>query len=446
MIGLLGIVLIIITIILCIKDVSYGIVVFFVTRILIPESVRIPGGAISLNTAIIFLLFLFSLIKILCVGKMEMNGRFGMALVIFVLYAALALSMADYGSISVQFSTLIKFIITDLTPAYILFLNLKTEKQFNRIIKGLVVISIICCSYGILSAIIGRNVYIEFISNSLDAEVYVRDAVLWSGFETSSTFVSTNSFGYFIVLCLPFFVYLFSKGIYKSETKVAIVLFLINVILCKKRTTFVVCLFYIAMWIISGDIKKRIKLFIYMFAPTIMIIVAIFTLPQLSKLKSFIMISTFFWDDSIYRGVAGMQAGSTWELRTRQFIYPLTEIKSNILFGHGYGWCGWYLATYELHPILFGFETILSQLICDYGIMGYIIYPFVMICSGKFASASKRIKNKYIIMFFASTILLMIGTGAVYWYLFLMIIILMHYCETQDNHKQLDLRSTCLND
>ena len=96
----------------------------------------------------------------------------------------------------------------------------------------------------------------------------------------------------------------------------------------------------------------------------------------------------FFWNDNLLAKTG--VGGSDMVLRVRQVIYPLVEVSNNIVFGHGFGWCGWYLGKYELHPILFGFETILSTAVCEFGIIELEVVKVLIMVSVIFASCSLK--------------------------------------------------------
>ena len=76
-----------------------------------------------------------------------------------------------------------------------------------------------------------------------------------------------------------------------------------------------------------------------------------------------------------------------------------------------------------IHPVLFGFETLPAQAICEFGMISFVLYPLLFLGLYKFADAKS--KDKYVSLFLATSIIQMIGTGAVYWYLELLIILFM---------------------
>ena len=261
MFGIIALILVFITFILCVKDNTYGLIIFLVTRILIPETVRLPGGIISLNTAVIMVLLSFTVLRIIKRnGRVKFNIGFIFAVCIFLIYSVIALIISDYGNISTQFNSLIKFFITDLLPPLLFVINIKKFSQVKKIIKAFVIISIICCSYGIISTLIGKNYYLLYVNQVFGADVYIRNTNSWFGSETAGTFVSTNSFGYYISLSIPFLMYIRSKSISVKESNIAIGLLCVCAILCKKRTTFLVVLLYFLILFLSGDFKKRIKI------------------------------------------------------------------------------------------------------------------------------------------------------------------------------------------
>lgn len=416
---IISIILILLLVILSLKNLTYGFCEFLVVRILIPESVRFPFGDLSLNTGMIVTLLLLTLISSCINGrKLRCNKNFINGLLMLIISIITLLLLSDYGNLSYQIGYMIQFIITDIMPFVLAAFIIREKKDALIVINAFLTAICFICVYGIISYFLGRNPYLLFFSgNDWNVHEY------WYGNFTTATFVSTNAFGYFISLSVPFISFLVNRNVFSNKSKVALVLLLINAILCKKRTTIVVLLLFAVMWFISGNFKKRIKYVMYSIPLIVISLVFIFVNPSLSVLKNFIITSVFFWNDSIFNSVTTVSGGSSMSLRLAQMLYPYTEIKSNLLFGHGFGWCSWFLSKGSIHPVLFGFESLFSQAICEFGLMAFIIYPVVFRILYTFIQ--NRQKDKYILLFIISSTVLMIGTGAIYWYLELVMLLLM---------------------
>lgn len=418
--ALLSMVTILLMIILSLVDITYGVCIFLMVRILVPEDVRIPFANISLNTAIIMILFIMTIFNsVVKGGRIRCNKKFIGGILAFCVYCTVTLTLAEYGEFSDQMGYFVQFLITDITPCILAMLLLKKKKDVLLVVKSFLIACIITASYGIISYFLQSNPYRVLWSSTSNT---ASDSY-WYGKFTTSTFVSTNSLGYFIGLSFPFVAFLLNKKIYVKYSKIALVLLAICSLMGKKRTTIVVLLCYGAMWFISGNTKKRLKYLAYGIPALIVFLVIVFTVPSFESVKNVIVTSVFFWNDKLYKSVTLGNGGSNWALRLRQLTYPFVEVKNNPILGHGFGWCSWYLAKEGIHPVLFGFETLPAQAICEFGMISFVLYPLLFLGLYKFADAKS--KDKYVSLFLATSIIQMIGTGAVYWYLELLIILFM---------------------
>lgn len=418
--AVLSITIFLLMIIFSLSNLTYGVCIFLMVRILVPEDVRLPFANISLNTGIIAVLFVATIFhSFVKNGRLRYNRKFTRGVLVFCVYCIASLLLSDYSNLGSQMGYFIQFLITDITPCVIAVSVLKSEKDVLIVIKTFLITCLITTSYGVISYFLQSNPYrLLWATTSTNS-----DQSYWFGNFTTSTFVSTNSFGYFIGLSFPFVAFILSKGIYKKYSKVALILLAVGSMLGKKRTTIVVLLCYVLLWFISGNIKKRLKYFVYSIPVIAIAMIMIFTVPSFESVKNMVITSVFFWNDSVYNSVTLGNGGSNWALRLRQLTYPFVEVKTNPIFGHGFGWCSWYLSRGVIHPVLFGFETLPAQAICEFGLVAFILYPILFIGLYKFANGKSR--NKYVTLFFITSILQMLGTGAVYWYLELLLVLLM---------------------
>lgn len=401
------------------KNLTYGFCSFVLIRILIPESVRLPFLGVSLNTMIILILFVVLLLKVIVKRQIICNKKLFFFLILIISYLYISLLFSNYSDLSAQAAGVFQFIITDILPFVLGAIIINDKRKLSILIKAFLLSCLISTSYGIISYLIQSNPYVSFWSTS---DILRNEQ--WYGNYSTSTFVSTNSFGYFIGLSIPFMMFLRNKNIYSKLATISLVMLVINLVVAKKRTTIIIICFYFFMWFISENPKKRLKLATYSIPFLFVFIFCIFCLPQFESIKNVVLTSLFFWNDSYYNSVTNGIGGSTMGLRLRQFVYPFTEIKDNLLFGHGFGWCGWYLSTGKIHPILFGFESLISQAICEQGLLAILVYPFVFFKLYKFASFHK--KDIDVTLFCLTFVVQMIGTGFTYMYLILIIILVMH--------------------
>ena len=417
---LLSIIIFLLMIMFSLADLTYGVCIFLMVRILVPEDVRLPFVNISLNTGIIVVLFVMTIFQGFVKGeRLKYNKNFIRGVAVFCIYCVISLLLAEYSDLNSQIEYFLQFLITDILPCILALSILKSERNVLLVIKIYLITCLITTSYGIFSYFLRSNPYRLFWATNLTGT----NANYWYGNFTTSTFVSTNSFGYFIGLSFPLVAFLLNRGIFKKYSKIVLVLLAVCSLMSKKRTTIVVLLCYAVLWFISGNIKKRLKYLVYSMPVIVVAFGLIFTIPSFESIKNVIITSAFFWNDSVYNSITLGNGGSNWALRLRQLVYPFIEIKENLIFGHGFGWCSWYLSRGVIHPILFGFETLVAQAICEFGLVSFILYPLLF--SGLYKFADVKSKNKYVLLFLIISIIQMLGTGAVYWYLELLLVLLM---------------------
>ena len=247
----------------------------------------------------------------------------------------------------------------------------------------------------------------------------------WKGYATFATFTSTTTFGYFLVLAVPYTIFLFynNKELSKGLIKGTLTLTFICVVLCKKRSAMIsiigMCLIFLFM---SPKTKKYFNKILLCIVACVCAVAVIRLIPSLDKLNNFLTASLFFWNDKAVNVRHG-ELGSSMELRIRQALYPFVEIRSNLIFGHGFGWCSWYIREYLLHPVLYGFESIFATSICELGFVGLIVYPVLFYRLYR-DYLSKGKKPDLGLLFLLTYVIDIVASGMNYFYLFLLLIVL----------------------
>ena len=66
--------------------------------------------------------------------------------------------------------------------------------------------------------------------------------------------------------------------------------------------------------------------------------------------------------------------GSSYDMRLDQLYGAIFEALRNPIFGLGFDWTHYYRSLYGDHPICLAFESIIYVVICNYGLMGIIIW------------------------------------------------------------------------
>lgn len=415
-------VILVLAFVFALKNPAYGYCFFIAVRILIPEVARSPlTDVISFNTTIIFVIIVILIYKKRKVfTNVIKKDDFSRTLVVFSLYAIITLPLSDYGDIAIQYKNTIQFFLTDILPIIIFISVIHSKRDFEVLVRTFLVATIVCCIYSIFTTLINFNPLVavfklafdksgEFIMSDFDT-----DLTTGRGFSSSGTFVSANGFGYFISMSIPICMYLIAR---KYQTKLSItvlLLLIINLFLCKKRSPLVsMGVFWIAYMFMDKN-KDRCRHVIDVVLGGFFAILLIETIPALSSISNMLESSLYFWDDNILE--KNDVGGSSWELRVRQTFYPFVEVKDNLIFGHGYEWCSWYLGEFELHPILYGFETILSTAVCEFGIVGYFIYYMVLKKSYKYSKPFYIEGINYQLLNLIAEIVLLLATGLNYFY------------------------------
>lgn len=395
---------------------------FLAVRILVPETTRFWGTSISINTIVIAFLALSILIN----GKIKINRmdrKFISILFVYLIYCLVAMFFADTGSLNVQMGYLLEFVITQCFPAISAVLIIKRQKNLLVINKTFLISTALACIYGIITFALKKNPYIEMLTGK------VLETSAWKGYATFATFTSTTTFGYFLVLAVPYIVFLFynnksSKGLIKGT----LILTLICVVLCKKRSAMIsimgMCLVLFAM---SPKTKKYFNKILLGLVVCVCAVAVIRVIPSFDKLNNFLTASIFFWNDKAVNVSRG-ELGSSMELRVRQALYPFVEIRSNLIFGHGFGWCSWYIREYLLHPVLYGFESIFATSICELGFVGLIVYPVLFYRLYRdYLPKGKKLDLG--LLFLLTYIIDIVASGMNYFYLFLLLVVLIRKQE-----------------
>lgn len=419
------------TISLALKKPAYGYGCFIAGRILIPEIARSPlSESISFNTNIILVVILALIYhnrnNIVKTIKKE---SYVITLLLFSLYTIIALPFSDYGDLSIQFKFTVQFFLTDIVPIVLFAIIVYKTQDYNVIIKSFLAATIICCTYSVFTAFIQFNPIVAVFhlafdkTGDLTMSDMVSDLSTGRGYAACGTFVHANGFGYFISMSIPICMYLIARGYYTKLSKITLLLLIVNLFLCKKRSPLVSMGTFLLLYLYLNNSKDKIKYIIYFFIGSLFAIVLIETIPALSNIRNLLETSLFFWDDkALEKSDVG---GSSWELRIRQIYYPFVEIADNIVFGHGYGWCRWFLDEYELHPLLFGFETIFSTSICELGIIGYLAY-YMLFRKSYLYSRPIKVKGTNIqLLALYAELVLIIATGLNYFYFWGFSVVLM---------------------
>lgn len=387
-----------VTLFVSVRRTSYGCCCLLVSRILIPECVRLtPLLDLSLNTCVIGIVAMAALRDVVLGKTHLLKDGFVKALAVFMGLFLMALPFADTLDFAAQRANWLQFLATDISPAILFIIALRKKSDLTLVLKVLFITCLVNCVYGCVTIAIGGNPY-AFMLNSLYSKreqqmnafndaLNIRGGIL----TTSSTFEHSNGWGYFlpITFVLFFFVYTRYKYLFKEKTLLLLlVLLAVSVVICGKRSAYVsFTFFWLAYFVLNKGVVK-IKFVAYGLIALAFLLVTASLFPELEKVRNILESSLMFWDDNLM--VRNDVGGSSMQLRIAQTIYPWVEIKNNIFLGHGFGWCNVYLNKYELHPILFGFETIFSSAVCQGGVLGVFLWCFIFFKAYRYSINDKE--------------------------------------------------------
>lgn len=367
--------------ILSMKRTVYGCCALVYTRILIPDIVRLtPIADISLNTGVIGIIGLFLFRDLLLKRKIWndfVHEKYIQQILFFTFLLLLSVILGTCLDFSHQMGHLKQYFITDLLPAIIFVASIRQSEDVRLLLKSVIIAILINTIYGIFTVIIGMNPYLFVLklyyvtdSTAVVEESLSERAGITS---TSSTFRHANFWGTFLPLAFVFcfFYYKFTQ---KRVYLLATILTAVCVLLCAKRTAMVSFFLVLFLYFWYANPNLRIKIIRYSVIGFIGVILLIYLVPQLESVKGILESSFFFWDDSL-RDKYDV-GGSSMAMRIDQTLYPWTMISDNIFFGHGFGFTLEHFKTHGIHPIMANFETILSQAVCNGGILGIFTWIY----------------------------------------------------------------------
>lgn len=417
------------------KRTVYGCACLLVSRILIPECVRLtPFLDVSLNTAVILILVFFAFRDIFTIKNISIRiskDKYVRYLLFFISYFFISLPFSDYSNLSYQYSRTVQFFVTDILPVIIFIQSIRNKYDLLLILKVLSVCTFICCVYGCLTIIVGDNPYVAIIKSLYrDDETSTNEFLLYDerGYmSTSATFVHSNGWGYFLPITFVLFYLLYAKNFFSKKIIIPLLVLLsIGVVICSKRSAFVAYFSFWLFYFLYSSLIKKVR-FVYCFIFfCILGYLCLLFIPQLNNIRGMVESSLFFWNDSV--AAKNDIGGSNFVMRVNQVLYSFVEIQNNLLFGHGFGWSSYYLQRNPFHPILYGFEIIISDALVNGGILGLLLWFYTFYFSCKYSLLNIKCKKdrKYAIILTLVQFVIALATGLSYFIFYGVYIVLLH--------------------
>lgn len=242
----------------------------------------------------------------------------------------------------------------------------------------------------------------------------------------SSVFTHPMTFGLFLGLVT---VYMFSQiNRYNRIFLIGVILALISCIFISGIRTPIAALFItIAAYLL---LNRRVKILFYSLLIGIVAYYIIIQIPALS----FTILSIIDKDSSDV-------GGSSLDMRLEQFEAAIHEVRYNPLFGKGFSYTDYYWETYGSHPKLLSFESLIYVILCNYGIIGFIIWGLMFYKTYKYSqTVALKTTSTYILLLMTYYISYACITGEYgyikYFMLFYSLTLIGLQSKTTKEHKQ----------
>jgi len=358
----------ILVLVLSFYKIKWGVALYLAYMILVPVTFLSIGG-LSFGQNVFKIIFLFIYFVY---AKLHHYKLFWKPLLPFFVYYGLTLIIMPFQT-GVPFGVMIDGWRVDamstLILPFVMWNLIRNDKTCVTLFRNTMLASIsIAVLYGLfVMSTKGVNLYIMSLQNIIDLDVnYFEQYYSAEGSgrifgRISSVFVHPMSYGLFLGLSL---VYLFQLRNTLNKTILIVLLISIgvSVITCGVRTVILAVAVTIAYYLFkSGNIKLMVFVIV-------MIPVSIFALQSMPELSAYL--------GSIFdaNNAKGDVSGSSLSMRLEQLQGAISEAGKNPIFGLGYGWTGYYKKMHSVHPICLSFESLIFVIICNWGIMGFVIW------------------------------------------------------------------------
>lgn len=386
------------------KDIKLGISLYLFYFILVP--VDLPMLFTSTNT--IFHLFLF-LSLILNRSKTKRNVNFSQVIQpfrpIIILYIVFFLftPFQEYVPFGREFQVwqneMRVYFILPVVMWYVARIDSSSVKYFNYSVLGA---SLIVLLYGLyLMQFDGFNPYVMYLANMTD--ITLSDTILGLNDQfrlirrISSVFMHPMNYGLFLTL-LTCYLLSYRNNLNKIFFIFFIALDIVCLFYCGIRTPIVAFFFAVVTYLLL------IRNFNISLGVLTLGVVGLIIISYVPELKGTI--------DSIYNKDSEM-GGSSIEMRIAQLNGCFREISDCDLVGKGYEWSMYYLGQNGSHPTILTFESVIFRLLCNWGIIGIILYVLAYIrFTANTYKMTPNVENKAIcVAFIFAFLIYCIGTG-----------------------------------
>lgn len=363
-----------------------GLCLYIAYIFLVPYcNINIGGLSLGWNLINTFLLLAY------CVNCSRKCGKIHFAykpfIPFFILYGLLLLEMSFQDGVPIEYAiNKWRLDIFNLILPIVIFSASQYDYKIGKhslITMALVCIVVIVYAFALIP-LQGINPYIVELANINNAELLEAqfgDQLNRLMIKISSTFTHPMTFGAFLGMAA---VYIYSYVTNKKNVVLVCVLVgLISCIFfCGIRTPIAALFITIAVYLLQ---KKNFKAF---FRALMLGVIGYFIIIQFPALSETILSMTSRSSSEV--------GGSSIEMRLEQLDAAFDEVRNCMVFGKGYGYNSYYWTIHGTHPRLYSFESLIFVILCNYGLVGFLIWGIMFYKIFRF---SKQMREKSLGLF-----------------------------------------------
>lgn len=379
----------------------YGIMGYYVIRIVIPSVSRV--GSFSFNTLALGMVLLCLLPKL----KKYYNGsdiyvKSYINAVSFIVGGLFVLTFFGDLPFLFQWSSLFQMFMTEIVPSILLALFLTKASDYKRFCYIICIMALFTAIYGIYTYITFDNPIFTIFNNSGEEGYVLEDYASGRlGLKGIAVGIYNDKIAFSLV-CLLLLTFLISKNNIKRLLQmVTVVIVFVAMFLSTQRTAlFCIGLFFAIMMLM--DRKNKLVKRYFKVAVALLVIMVMFNSDSMI-MDAFYSIFYIF-DDSMQQKLG--IGGSSTDMRMLQFANGFNYLGwERILQGEGYNFPAYYY-TYifkrewlGLYPRFLGFESFLLKTLMGSGLIGIVVWFIGLF---KMFKALNPVRDVYDIAFFTS--------------------------------------------
>lgn len=394
-----------------IKRPIYGIMCYYIIRMVIPSASRVYS--FSFNTISLGVLLLFLLPNI--VRAYKRSDRFVRKYIVSVssiIGGVFALTFLGEIPLFFQWSSLIQMFMTEFLPSILLALFLVKVEDYKKFCNVVCLMALFTALYGIYTYVTVDNPIYTLFNNSGEEERLLEDYVTGRlGMEGIAVGIYNDKIALSLISLLLLTFLINKANINKVLLLSTLALTFVDMFLTTQRTA----LFCLLLFFCSMAFDKKNKLIRkYLKVTVVLLVFAVIFADNKMIMDSFSSL-VYIFDDSMQQRLG--IGGSSTNMRMLQFASGFTYLGfDNILQGEGYNFPEYYYTYIFRRDILGidyrfnGFESFMLQIIMSSGLIGVLIWGVGL--KNIYQTLLSHLNGKYGISFFCSYILAIVMTDA----------------------------------